>query len=168
MKKNSFIILTIILIGLIVVLGIVFGMNIDSRTNNNSLLEETQNSDEILQPQVFETPTEFSWHFEEADSFNLDGFLQTDIFLEIGYTNDATEKQLVDTVDGGCSELAGETYDRDISNTGRVQCYYAGFGQQYRITQDEEAYFVERRFFEEFVPNVTPINYEWEIIADIS
>lgn len=111
--------------------------------------------------------TTFSWRFAEAKTNNLDGLPKTDIFLTITYNHRSIEK-LVDTVDGGCSLLEGQIFEGDISNAGSVQCYAAGFGQQYRVTQSKYVFFVERKFFEEASPDITPSVYEWEVVSEFS
>lgn len=161
MKKNPLIILLLLIIGIAIVLAMRFG-NSDSSKSDISSQEEIPFSNQ--RPEI---SNNFSWYFEEADVYNLDGFKKTDLYLEIVYIDDTTRKQYIDTVDGGCSELIGETHEGDISTTGKIQCYYAGFGQHYRIIQQEEDYFVERRFFEEIIPEQIPVDYEWEIIAEV-
>ncbi len=105
----------------------------------------------------------FEWRFEEADSLNPDGGNQTNIYLAVN-----NEDKLIDTVDGSCSELEGEKYEGDVSDTGKVQCYYAGLGQNYRITKNEDAYLVERKFIEEGLPDIVPPPEEWEIIEQFN
>ena len=79
--------------------------------------------------------TTFAWRFEEAQTMNPDGMPQTNLYLTIEHSNKKIE-QRVDTVDGSCSELEGEKYEGDVSNTGNIQCYAAGLGQRYRITKN--------------------------------
>lgn len=112
------------------------------------------------------TPTtSFNWEFEETSALNLDGQPQTEVYLRATYENNISDRKLIDTVDGSCSELPGK-YEGDISNTGKVQCYFAGLGQQYRITSGENLYIIERKLFEEALPDSPPINYEWEPLAE--
>lgn len=103
----------------------------------------------------------FAWRFEEADTNNPDGGAQTTIYLSASYNGTSTEK-LIDTVDGGCFELEGEKHEGDISNTGKVQCYYAGLGQSYRIVKTEAAYMIEKKFWEEALPDTEPEPEQWE------
>ncbi len=113
------------------------------------------------------TDTSFAWRFEEAETNNLDGNPQTNVFVVVTHST-GLSFELVDTVDGGCSELADEKYEGDVSNTGKVQCYSAGLGQQYKITESEAGYSVERKLFEEALPNTESPDYEWEVIKEIS
>ena len=107
--------------------------------------------------------TTFAWRFEEAQTMNPDGMPQTNLYLTIEHSNKKIE-QRVDTVDGSCSELEGEKYEGDVSNTGNIQCYAAGLGQRYRITKNEHTYSAERKLFEEAIPNVAAPVYEWEVV----
>lgn len=129
----------------------------------NERLDESESEEEVEQ----EPLSGFSWRFEEADTNNPDGNPQTEVYLTASYGDDDVEK-LVDTVDGGCSELEGESYEGDVSNTGKAQCYYAGLGQQYRIVESSDSYVVERKFFEEALPDYNPPASEWEVIADFA
>lgn len=130
-------------------------------------VRDTGETDEVSAENVSGAPT-FSWRFEEAETNNLDGNPQTNVFLTATYADGTNNETLVDTVDGDCSELEGEGYEGDVSDTGRVQCYYAGLGQRYRITDGQEEYVIERKLFEEALPDTTPPNYEWEVISTIS
>ena len=128
-------------------------------------LSPTERADSSLLPEpMVETekpiPT-FSWRFEEADTNNPDGGPQTIIYLSAAYNGTSTEKH-IDTVDGGCPELEGEKHEGDISNTGKVQCYYAGLGQSYRIVKGEAAYMIEKKFWEEALPDTEPAPEQWE------
>jgi hypothetical protein len=122
---------------------------------------------DVVQTEQRENPATFTWRFTDSSIDNLDGLPQTDIFLSVTYGTQTVEG-LVDTVDGGCSQLDGERYDGDISAVGRVQCYAAGFGQQYRVTQSSDVFFVERKFFEEAMPEIAPPVYEWEVVSEFS
>ena len=124
----------------------------------------------LVSPAPIESTTEgttFAWLFAEAKTKNLDGLAKTDIFLTITYNHRSIER-LVDTVPGGCSLLEGQIFEGDISTAGSVQCYSAGFGQQYRVTQSGNVFIVERKFFEEALPDITPSVYEWEAVSEFS
>jgi len=110
-------------------------------------------------------PVVFAWKFEEADSLNLDGAPNTNIFLAITYSNDAVENKLIDTTPGSCNELP-DTEEEIVTNSTMIQCYSAGLGHRYKITRDVDSYLVERKTFEEALPNHTPPLYEYEVIAE--
>jgi len=109
----------------------------------------------------------FQWSFEQADTLNLDGQAQTNVYLLATYENGKSERKLIDTVDGSCSELPGK-YEGDVSDTGKVQCYAAGLGQQYRITKPANSYVIEGKLFEEALPDSKPADYKWESVAEFS
>lgn len=104
-------------------------------------------------------PPLFSWRFEEAGTLNPDGNSQTEVLLTVTYPDGAVNEQRVDTVDGDCNVLADEDH--------AVQCYYAGLGQRYRITEEDGSFVVERKYFEEALPDIEPPEQEWEVVAVI-
>ncbi|MCF7831899.1 MAG: hypothetical protein K9M36_03380 [Candidatus Pacebacteria bacterium] len=106
----------------------------------------------------------FVWKFEEADSLNLDGFPETDIIIEATYSGGKVETKLIDTTPGGCNTLP-DSRD-DISGAETIQCYSAGLGYHFRITKGDNSYKVERKTFEEALPNYEPPVYEYEVVAE--
>lgn len=144
-------------IGMVVfaIVGVVFLVaTLDTDKKTDTTLEE--NLEENVPTQA---PT-FNWAFEEASTLNPDGSPQTNVYLSVN-----GEQKRIDTVDGSCSENEGETYESDVSNTGKVQCYYAGLGQRYRIVKIEDSYAVERKLFEEALPDVALPEREWEVVT---
>ena len=155
MNKTIVVVVALVLIGVLVALYA--GRDTNEVVPENPLV--VAENDEVTG-----VPT-FAWRFTSATTTNGDGQSQTNVFLTASQGGKNTEL-FVDTVDGGCSEIADETQEGDISNTGKVQCYYAGLGQQYRITLREEIYLVERKLFEEATPDVEPTEYVWEVAAE--
>ena len=149
---------------IVLVLGIIFSVAVafeSGRSTDVQLIPPPQGN-------LADTATTFSWRFAEAKSINPDGIPRTEIFLTLTRSTENKER-LIDTVDGGCSDLGREGRGDDISNTGDVQCYGAGLGQRYRITQQaDQTYIVERKLFEEALPDVSPQDYEWEVIEVFS
>lgn len=143
---------------------------------NYSPLEKTLNEEEkvvelplvVEEIKESENPPVFSWRFAEADTNNPDGNQQTKVFLTARYEDGSRVEKLVDTVDGGCSKLEGDSYGGDVSNPVKVQCYYAGLGQNYRIIEGKNSYSVEKKLFEEALPDTTPPNSGWEVLADFA
>lgn len=164
MKTSTTIIALIVLVIIAVLLSLAMSSRPSSQADKLDQENNPGEENEIAMAELFS----FSWNFEEAPTMNLDGNPQTDVFLIATYENNMTEEKLVDTVDGGCSEMVGESYEGDISNTGKVQCYGAGLGQQYRIVAGEDAYLVERKLFEEALPNYEMPDYEWGVVAEFS
>jgi hypothetical protein len=151
MKKNNIYVTAAALL----VLGVVTAMFVNQ---NNKMIEESAPIEQVL------SATTFDWRFSAASTNNLDGNPQTDIFLTVTHSGQTVEQQ-VDTVDGSCSVLEGEG---DALATGGVQCYAAGFGQQYRVVGDGYVFFVERKFFEEALPEIDPPVYEWEVVSEFT
>jgi hypothetical protein len=136
-------------------LGVVFVV-----TNSDS--QEESNSEVIDEmPATDNQELTFDWSFGEAETNNLDGFSQTNVFLTVKRSDEDAEEILIDTVDGGCSQI-GDDEDN------KIQCYYAGLGQEYRVVAGEDSYIVERKYFEEGLPNVTLEDYEWETLTEVS
>lgn len=111
------------------------------------------------------TATEFTWKFEDASTLNLDGNPETDLFLEVTYSNGEVERKLIDTTPGSCNPLPDAEED-SVPGTENIQCYSAGLGDRYKITQTTEAYLVQKKTFEEALPNQNPSAYEYEIVAE--
>lgn len=105
------------------------------------------------------TDTTYAWRFADAETKNPDGGQQTRVIFVVT-TGGVREERLIDTVDGECSELSGEEY--------AVQCYYAGFGQRYRLVEREGSYTVDRLYFEEALPDVDAPEHSWETVAVIT
>lgn len=108
----------------------------------------------------------FSWRHEEADTLNLDGNPNYDVFLDLKYPGGETENILVDTTPGGCGELP-DTDPQSVTGTKVLQCYYAGFGHQYRIVKGEQTYRIERKEVEEGTAEFTPPEQQYETFKDI-
>jgi hypothetical protein len=157
----------ILIAGLVVIVGGYLAFNYSPLEKN---IKEEEKVDElpllVEEIEASEASPVFSWSFAEAKTNNPDGNPQTEVYLTASYSDGSRVEKLVDTVDGSCSELEGEKYEGDISNTGKVQCYYAGLGQQYRIIESENSHRVERKFFEESLPDYVPPESPWEVVAD--
>lgn len=107
----------------------------------------------------------FTWRYEKAESLNLDGIPETNIFLEVRYPNGAVENTLVDTTPGSCNELPDSTSDSVLNST-NIQCYSAGLGYVFKITKGPESYLVLRKTFEEALPDQTPPTYKYEVVVE--
>lgn len=108
------------------------------------------------------TPLSFVWGFEDDDTLNLDGMPRTNVYLDVIYAK-TKDRTLIDTVDGGCSVLE-ETEAGSASAT--AQCYWAGLGFLYKVVQGATTYQVQRKEFEESSPEYSPVEQEYETIAE--
>jgi hypothetical protein len=159
-----------ILVGLVIVLLVggflVYKLHIASPTPPQAEIAETDN-DQDSQDENNDTqePPEFTWSFEEANSINLDGLPETDLFLEASYTDGTTLRKHIDTTPGSCNELP-EADEGSLPGTANVQCYSAGLGYRYKITEGVAAYQVERLTFEEALPDYESPEYQYEVVAE--
>lgn len=111
-------------------------------------------------------PPVFTWKFENAESLNLDGMPNTNVYLEVAYSGGGTQKKLIDTTPGGCNMLPDNEKD-SVQNSSDIQCYSAGLGSRFKITKGKESYLVMRKMFEEALPNHTPPNYKYEVVSEL-
>lgn len=130
---------------------------------NSYIYNEKQVENKTLESN--QTPI-FIWEFEEADSLNLDGIPQTNIFLKATYSNGAVERKLIKTSDTSCNELPDGEED-NVPGSTSIQCYGAGLGYRLKVTKGTESYLVLQKKFEEGSPDYTPPNQEYKFIAEI-
>ena len=137
-------------------LGVVFYMTHGADTEQATVTE-------LPRREGTATPV-FTWRYAEGSSLNLDGIPETDVFLEVRYPDGSLESQKVDTVPGGCNELADADDDHAPMST-VIQCYSAGLGYRYKVSKGEREYFVQRKKFEEASPEYEPPFYDYQVIA---
>lgn len=124
------------------------------------------NTDVLVQENVGTTePPVFVWKYEKANTLNLDGLPKTNVFLEATYSSGVVERKLIDTRDGGCNDLPNSDADSVPTSTD-AQCYAAGLGYHFKVTKGQKSYLVQRKTFEEGIPNYTPPVYVYEVIAE--
>lgn len=107
----------------------------------------------------------FTWRYEKAESLNLDGIPETNIFLEVKYPNGEVSKKLIDTTPSSCNDLPESSPD-SVPNSTNAQCYGAGLGYTFKIIKGEESYLVMRKKFEEGLPNYEPPTYQFEQVSE--
>jgi hypothetical protein len=124
---------------------------------------DQKRSSEIRENESTETvdsnPQSFEWKFEDADSLNLDGQPNTDVLVDVIYESGEVKAFLVDTQSGGCNALDSADEDNALGSK-NAQCYGAGLGFTYKITKGEDSYLVERKKFEEALPDYNPIQLQ--------
>jgi len=147
---------------ILIILGLVFFIfkTYLYNTNNKEVrpLAQNTNNTEVMF---------FEWKYEKATSLNLDGNPETNIFLEVGYSDGTMQGRLIDTVPMGCNDLP-DSKEIVAPNSYVAQCYGAGLGYWYKVTQGENSYLVERKKFEEAIPDYEPPVYQYEIISEFS
>lgn len=112
-------------------------------------------------------PVSFSWEFNDSKTLNLDGNPSTDIYLKIKYSNDREERRFVETVPGGCNALP-EVDSDTLPGTENVQCYYAGFGERFKIIKRENSYILMKQEFQEGSPDNNSPTEEYKKIDEFN
>lgn len=107
----------------------------------------------------------FAWRFEQAESLNLDGIPETNIFLDTTYQSGEVQTRLIDTVPSSCNEVPDAESD-SVEGTTNIQCYGAGLGYRFKITRNDDSYLVKRKTFEEATPDYNPPVYEYETVME--
>ena len=148
---------------ILIVVGASYFIYRDYLSSPTTEVENTQGEEATVNKEA----VAYDWRFAEADTLNLDGNPNTNIFLEITYNNGEIEEKLIDTTHGGCNEIP-DTGEDTALNSKMIQCYAAGLGHQYKITEGSESYMVERKTFEEAIPDSEPPAYEYEVVAEFS
>lgn len=113
-----------------------------------------------------EAPT-FSWRFEEADSLNGDGNPNTNVFLNVKYSDGQTDTKLIQVSHGSCNELPDAEKD-SLAGTKNVQCYGAGFGFYFKIVKGEKSYQIMKKEFDEGSPDYSPPPQEYKVVAEFT
>ncbi|MBC7982015.1 hypothetical protein H7X65_02980, partial [Candidatus Parcubacteria bacterium] len=87
------------------------------------------------------------------------------IILEAKYPNGSIQNKQIGIFDGGCNTL--EKADADsLATTTNFQCYYAGYGHQYKIVKGEKSYLVMRKEFEEGSEDYNPPIQKYEMVSE--
>ena len=154
MKINN----KILFFSLIVILLIILFLYIEKkpvRYSTPTIFSSQKQTSAEIQPPIF------SWYFENSDKIDLDGLPETNIYLKAQYINNIIKNELIDTVQGSCNELLNYK-EGMLSNTQVIQCYAAGYGDRYKITQGTDSYLIEHQEFQEASPdyNTTPSSYK--------
>ncbi len=113
------------------------------------------------------TVQSLSWVYEPADSLTPDGVPQTNLYVQVAYSDGTTDKKLVDTVPMSCNDLDSSVPDSALLSK-EAQCYAAGLGYRYKITKGDSSYLVQRKAFEEALPDQVPVTHDYHVISEIS
>jgi hypothetical protein len=109
--------------------------------------------------------TAFAWVHEADESLRADGQPQTNISVEVKYTDGTAARHFIHTVPMSCSVL--EEQGSDSVATSTLQCYAAGLGYRYKISKGNVSYLVYQKAFEEALPDQKPIDYEYHVVGEI-
>ncbi len=108
----------------------------------------------------------FSWQYEPV-SLPTSDMSYTRIILNATYENGQILSKEIDIFPGSCNEVdPKKSEDQDMMpDTQKIQCYAAGLGYWFKITQTD-SYVVLRKMFEEASPDYNPPTYTYEAIAE--
>lgn len=150
---------------LIIALVIMFVMVVSRGDNNGTDVVDTNTP--VATDIITGTPMVFAWRYAES-IVPPDNLLKTQIFLDITYSNNQKSSTEIDTVDGSCNAIDPSPDDTDMhTGTTKVQCYAAGLGHWFKIVQSNGVYTVQRKTFEESLPDHTPSDYQWETVVQV-
>ncbi len=91
----------------------------------------------------------------------------TALSLKATYPSGTVTVLEVETIEGSCNDF--EDRDADVyANSQMIICYYAGLGRYYKVVENDTAYLVQRRVFEEGTPDYMPPREEFETVAQIT
>lgn len=109
----------------------------------------------------------FSWRYESGAE-DLDGLPKTIVYLDVIYDNGKVIAQKIDEIQGSCNDVDPSTDDADkVGNATKIQCYAAGLGEWYKVVKGDTTYEVHRKYFEEGSPDVEPVDFKYEKVAEI-
>jgi hypothetical protein len=119
-------------------------------------------------PEIASAPLlRFAWRFETAPTSD-DGMPRTQIFLDATYTNNKTLSKEIGIVSGSCNEVDPSATDTDmVQGSSKIQCYAAGLGYWFKIVQQDDAYVVFQKMFEEASLDYTPPSYSYERVTTL-
>jgi hypothetical protein len=107
--------------------------------------------------------TEFSWVTKARDEDAA--YPKTDVLLKIGRSDGSSDEKFIATVDGSCNILPSES--ALALGSEQLHCYYAGFGYQFRILAEGDAYAVQQKEIEEASPDYNPPIADFKTILKI-
>lgn len=103
----------------------------------------------------------FTWSYTPIDDQD---FPKTHVTLTATYKDGTTISKDIDTPDGSCNEY--QYPDTDLyTGSKEIICYAAGLGHYYKIVQQDTAYIVLRKTFEEGSPEYNPLEQPFQEIT---
>jgi hypothetical protein len=140
----------------LVTLGVIGVLILGFYALNNYIYQEKQGDAPVVST---ESPT-FTWRFENADTLNGDGNPNTNVFLDVKYSDGEVKSELIQVSHGSCNVLP----DGKENN---IQCYGAGFGFRFKIVKGEKSYLVMKQEFDEGSPDYNPPEQEYKAVKEI-
>lgn len=162
MKINTKIIVGVLLIVVVIVITMLAIVNGTKKEPVESIPEDAG----IVVTGTSPVST-FAWRYEPGVE-DSDGLPKTVVFLDTAYENGKVITIQVEEVQGSCNKIDPAGDDKDMAKgTTKIQCYAAGFGEQYKIVKGIESYQVVRKHVEEGDPDVKPTVFQYEKIAEL-
>ncbi len=117
------------------------------------------------EPEVSVTPApvgepKFAWEYTE---FMKGEFPYSTVALAATYPDRTVVRKVVGEVQGGCNDYPEP--DADVYDNTMIMCYYAGFGEYFKVVRVGTAYEVRHKEFEEASPDYNPPVIEYETVA---
>jgi hypothetical protein len=147
----------------IVCLVVALGCGVASYVTKNKTATDVKNelSTQVTDQGIPSGEPVFEWTYSSFDEKEIP---HTNIGLIARYPNGATQTKKIDTVEGDCNEYSSP--DKDVySKSKMIICYYAGFGNYYKVVKSDTAYLVKRKIFEEGGEDYNPPQLPFETIA---
>ncbi len=127
------------------------------------LLRDTEPKEAQTPTPVAETPAgnpTFAW---EYSPFEKGEFPYNKVSLSATYPDGTVVKKDVGEVQGGCENYPDP--DADVYDSTMIMCYYAGFGEYFKVVKAGDVYEVRHKEFEEGSPDYNPPVMEYETVA---
>lgn len=155
---RGLVLLALVVFGLLFFIFKIYVFDVKNQVIEPSLVVEDTNNGEV----IF-----FNWRYEPALTLNLDGNPNTNVFLEVAYANGVVKDKFIATTPMSCNTLT-ETKEIIAPNSSVAQCYGAGLGYLFKVTKGENSYSVERKTFEEALPDTKNPVYKYEAILEFA
>lgn len=153
--KILFVLMVTIFIGSFIISSNEKKVIINTDTSNTGVSGDTQTP--IGEPV-------FTWSYEPIDESAE--IPRTSVSLTANYPDGNKITKQIEVIQGGdCNEY--QSPDQDVyPKSEMIICYYAGFGEYYKVVKDVDKYLVKRKMFEEASPDYNPPQAQFEVLAE--
>lgn len=102
----------------------------------------------------------FSWEYKAAER---NDFPYSMVSLSATYPDGTIVRKELREVQGGCNDYSDP--DKDVYKGKMIMCYFAGFGEYFKVVKTENGYEVRHKEFTEASPDYEAPEMEYETIA---
>lgn len=135
-------------------------LNLSKQDTTTSLDEEVIENKVETKISPFEGDPHFEWSFVSFEEHNIP---KVTIHLSAEYPNGEVKSREIETTEGSCNTY--DTRDTDVYiQSEMIICYYAGFGQYYKVVESQSGYLIQKKVFEEASPDYNPPQLPFEIL----